>query len=201
MSQSLARTQQQALASTASDLDALVNAASRRSVLLLDVSDSMNQRIKIGKRRIDALRKVVKELRETHPVPMVVFGYMQAPDQIAVVDNIPEPSGSTPMGAAIGFCGREGANHIVMVTDGEPDRESDALAAAVAFGGVIDTFFVGDPDGRGAAFAKELAEATGGTCNVSDLGKPKELGTKIKGLLGAGTPELPPAAIQLGDGQ
>lgn len=166
-----------------SSLDELVAAKTRRSLLLLDVSGSMVQTIASGKRKIDALREVATSLRETHPVPMVAFGGRQ----VSVIDtDIPEPAGGTPMHDAITFAKREGATHAVLITDGVPGSQSRTLDAALAFRGPIDVFYIGDGSDEGAHFAQRLATLTGGTCNLTDLGKPKELAGKITLLLGDG---------------
>jgi Mg-chelatase subunit ChlD len=157
----------------------------RRSLLLVDCSSSMREPIRSGERRIDALRKVVANLRSTHPVPVAAFPGTHG---VELVDSVPEPRGMTPLHWAIEFGTRERANHLVVVTDGEPDSEPAAFEAARAFGGPIDVFFIGDAGtSRGAQFARQLAEATGGTFNLTDLGKPKELGAKITALLGDGS--------------
>jgi hypothetical protein len=53
----------------------LVQARTKRTLLLVDVSGSMAHMIvKTGKRRIDALRGVVADLRSTHNVPVAAFG-------------------------------------------------------------------------------------------------------------------------------
>jgi hypothetical protein len=166
-----------------SDLDALIMGA-RRSMLLIDVSGSMAEAIRSGGRKIDALRGVVKSLREECPVPTAAFGMNHG--HVVLVESVPEPQASTPMAAAIEFAQREGANHAVIVTDGQPDSEGATFAAARSFGGPIDVFYVGDGNDRGAQFAKELAALTGGTANLADLGKPKELQGKITLLLGDG---------------
>jgi Mg-chelatase subunit ChlD len=169
-------------------LDEFVNARTRRSLLLVDCSGSMDTRLSAtGERRIDALRKVVADIRQDHPVPVAAFGRLRGRVLVEVVESIPEPSGTTPLDTAIEFGQAQGATHLVVVTDGEPNSESAAIAAAQRFGGPIDVFFVGDPNTHGAAFAARLAALTGGTSGVSDLGKPKELAGKIVGLLGDGT--------------
>jgi Mg-chelatase subunit ChlD len=167
-------------------LDALVKERNQRSLLLVDVSGSMRDCTLSGERKIDALRKVVTTLRETHPVPVAAFGLAYDPNgAVGMVDTIPEPQGMTPMHEAFNFGKREGATHLVLVTDGLPDSKPHALDAAKRFGGVIDTFYIGDPNGEGADFCRQIAEATGGSSNVTDLGKPKQLATKIAGLLPA----------------
>lgn len=163
-------------------LDDLVKARTRRSLLLVDCSDSMSSRIRTGERAIDALRKVVKGLRETHPVPVAAFGSLG----VALVDGIPEPCGSTPLHLAIEYGTREGATHLVVVTDGQPDSQTAAFEAARLFGHPIDVFYIGDGDDEGARFAAELARRTGGTAHLTDLLQQKALTTKIAGLLGDG---------------
>ena len=163
-------------------LDDFLNSG-RRSLLLVDCSSSMKSGIRAGGTRIAALRNVVEDLRATHPVPVAAF----SGDGVLVVDSIPAPTGGTPLADAIRFGASEGANHLVVVTDGEPNSEADAFDAARAFGNPIDVFYIGDGGDRGSKFAAELAKLTGGTANLTDLGKPKELSAKIAGLLGDGS--------------
>lgn len=169
-----------------SSLDALVQAKTRRSLLLVDCSGSMADYIRGGERKIDALRKVVATLRAERSVPVAAFG-LRGSVQVEVVETVPEPSGTTPMDLAIRFGQDQGANHLAIVTDGEPNDEVAAFEAARAFGGVIDTFYVGDGNDRGSRFAQQLATMTGGTANLSDLGTPHVLAGKIRLALGDGS--------------
>jgi|SRR5215471_10274211 len=173
-----------------SSLDDLVKARTKRSLLLVDVSGSMADWIqKTHERKIDALRKVVATLRETHAVPTAAFGTRGG--RVQLVDSIPNPSGSTPLDAAIEFGTQQGATHLVVVTDGYPDSQDAAFRAAREFGGPIDVFYVGDGNDEGARFAAELAAMTGGTCGVTDLAnEPKQLAGKIVALLGDGSEVL-----------
>jgi len=173
------------LAKTAkrSSLQDLVQAQTRRSLLLLDCSGSMSALLRTGQRRIDALRDVAHELRQTHPVPLVIFC---GRDHAYLDEVIPEPNGLTPLAHAIHFARVNHANHCVVITDGCPDSEHKALDAARQFGHPIDVFYVGDGNDRGAAFAQQLAAATGGQANVADLAQVKQLTGKIAGLLGDG---------------
>ncbi len=175
----------QLLASLAkTSLKDLVKSRTRRSLLLVDVSGSMSEPIAAGGRKIDALRTVVATLREGHPVPIAAFG---GNGRVVLLDTaVPEPSGGTPMAEAIDYAAGQGATHAVMVTDGLPASESATLASARMFGGPIDVFYIGDGRDSGARFAEALAAATGGTVNLTDLGKPKELAGKITLMLGAG---------------
>ena len=166
------------------DLDDLLRGA-RRSLLLVDCSGSMGNYIATGGRRIDALRTVVASLRETHPVPVAAFG-ANGPWTV-VVDDIPEPDGSTPLAGAIDFGREQGATHLVIVTDGCPDDAGRAYEAARRFGNPIDTFFIGNRGEHGASFCAELARMTGGTAHLNDLGKPKELASQIRLMIGDGS--------------
>lgn len=170
-----------------SSLGALVKARTRRSLLLVDCSGSMGQHIMAtGQRKIDALRKVVADLRETHPVPTAAFGLGRG---VQLVDTIPEPANSTPLHRAIDFGTAQGATHLVVVTDGYPDSADAAFEAARAFGGPIDVFYIGDAGESGAQFCQSLAKLTGGTCGVTDLGSDaqKSLPGQIRLLLGDGS--------------
>jgi hypothetical protein len=163
--------------------------AARRSILLADCSGSMHGIIRSGERRIDALRKIWTELSETHPVPTVAFG-TSSRDSLTFIDrgmSLPEPCAGTPIHTAIRYAKANGATHIVLITDGQPDSETAAFAAADEFGHPIDCFYIGDGDDSGARFTRELAARTGGTANLADLLKPKELRAGIAGLLGDGS--------------
>jgi hypothetical protein len=170
-----------------SSLDDLVKARTRRSLLLVDCSGSMVDTIRTGERKIDALRKVVDTLRETHPVPVAAFG-LRGSNPVEVVDNVPEPAGGTPLDLAIDFGAAQGATHLVVVTDGQPNSEDAAFQAAIRFGGQIDVFYIGDGNDYGSVFAQRLAKLTGGTCGVTDLvGESKVLAGKIMLALGDGS--------------
>jgi len=172
------------------DLDDFLRGA-RRSLLLIDTSSSMTTATRSGRSRIDHLREIVRELRAERNVPTAAFGRFMNEDggycTVRVVDTVPAPCGMTPLADAIDFGRREGANHLVVIFDGEPDSETAALASAKAFGNPIDVFYVGDPGGSGEFFAQTLATMTGGTFGTADLGRQaKQLTSKIAGLLGDG---------------
>jgi hypothetical protein len=173
-----------------SSLDDLVSAKTKRTILMCDVSSSMGIPCKDGKRRIDKLAGVVDRLRTTHPVPMAAFGLTRSygmGGSVALVERLPEPQGLTPLDEAIDYGRMQEANHLIVVTDGIPDSQDDAFAAAARFGHPIDVFFIGDKGDAGARFCVELAKRTGGTCDVTDLGEPKQLEAKIIALIGDGS--------------
>ena len=69
----------------------------------------------------------------------------------------------------------------------QPDSEPLTIAAAKAFGKPIEVFYIGNGHDRGAEFAKELGAMNGGSSELSDITKPKELAGKITLLLGDGS--------------
>lgn len=175
-----------------SSLDDLISARTKRSLLLVDCSGSMDMRVKSGERRIDQLRKVVDKLRSTNRVPLAAFG-ISTHTEVGLVDVVPEPSGGTPMHLAIEFGRSLEANHLIVVTDGCPDSPQLTLDAAKRFGGQIDVFFIGDEGDHGAKFCAELARVAGGKYGVTDLagdGGTKQLAAKIVALLGDGSEVL-----------
>jgi hypothetical protein len=156
----------------------------RETFLLLDVSGSM-----LGfteehsqTRKIDALKRLVSELREELTCPMVAF----AEKPSFVSEHIPAPGGWTNLTAAIQFAQQHEAAHLIVISDGLPDSQEASLRAAKAFGGPIDVFYVGPPGDYGEAFLKALAAASGGKSQTISLAQTKQLSSAIRGLLTAG---------------
>src|SRR4051812_18673223 len=112
--QQLARKLNQSLKS-GSSLDALVAAKRKEeeTFLLLDYSSSMNERIDhTGRRKIDALRDIARELRDEFTCPQVGFGGMPltpGSQDIRFISEVPEPEGMTPLAQGIRFCHDHGA--------------------------------------------------------------------------------------------
>lgn len=163
--------------------------------ILLDYSSSMDENCSgswdsDGDRKIDALRRVANDLKSEVNCRHIGFGGYPSMDHNAVrfLDHepIPEPEGGTPLAFAIRFAKGNGGKHLVVVSDGAPDNEHDAMTAAKEFGGPIDVFYVGPRNASGERFLKELANATKGSCSVTSLKNTKEITAGIRGLLSAG---------------
>jgi Mg-chelatase subunit ChlD len=167
-------------------LKALVRATAEVVMLLIDTSGSMSTPVQHGKRAIDALREVVKEIKAAGQVPMIAFGGPYDA-QVRFVDEVPEPDGGTPLHLAIPFAKQYGATRLVVVSDGMPDLREQSMMEASAFGGQIDVMFVGNTDedawAGGSNFLKELAAATGGQLLTGDFRNVKELTAGVIGLL------------------
>lgn len=151
--------------------------------MLLDCSSSMGDGMRNGQMKIDGLRDVVATIKQRQPVTMVAFGPAFDGRAVFFTDAVPKPAGSTPLHEAIDFARAQGAGRILVVSDGQPNSAFHASDAAEKFGGVIDTVFVGNPGGEGSAFLAKLAADSGGVSFEGDLSEPRELGTKIAGLL------------------
>lgn len=163
-------------------LDDLVRVHTDTNIfLLLDCSGSMGYRMRSGKTRITGLRDTVRDVQSEKEMKMVQFGSPE--EEATFVTTIPEPCGGTPLHKAINFAKNNGAGRAIVISDGCPDDQSAAMAAAAAFGGRIDCVFVGDPGERGEAFLKSLAQSTGGEMFTGDLSEPLKLAAAVLGLL------------------
>jgi hypothetical protein len=172
----------------AKSLDALMAVAGEDAFLVMDHSGSMKEKLRNGKRRIDALGEVVADIKSGGCDPqMVAFAgnYWDGGNCFMVAEPQAECGGGTPMGEAIEFAKANGATRIVMISDGVPCDREHAMRAAMDFGGRIDVVFVGNPGESGSAFLNKLAAATGGTRFNGDLTETKKLSAAIAGLLTA----------------
>jgi hypothetical protein len=182
------------------------------STLLLDCSSSMAAHVNVelkGKinaerRRIDMLRRVVKSIRLAKPaVRAMAFGplHFTATVEYSSVrmlepgEDIPEPSGGTPLAEAIEAATAAGGKRLVVISDGEPNDQNRALEAARKHGHRIDCIFIGPDNAHdpGEDFLKRLADASGGSYGKDAMtGGTLALENKIIGLLGDGGSTVPP---------
>lgn len=176
---------------TAGSLDDLVKKKSvafdGKIAFLLDCSGSMGSRMYTGKRRIDGLREAVKEVQaaqEGPKIPMIQFG--AGWDEVGECLEIPDPEGGTPLHLAIDMAKAKEFGRCICISDGMPDSQERAIAAAKNFGGRIDVIFTGNPGEPGEAFLTHLAEITGGERFTGDLADVKLISGTIRLLLGTG---------------
>jgi hypothetical protein len=165
-------------------------------MLLLDTSGSMAGPINPAepKTRIEGLREAVVEVKQSGSCPMIAFGgpYGQ---EVRFVDDVPNPSGGTPMSQAIDLAKTYGATRIVIISDGMPDHKPTTLESARNFGGRIDVVFVGTVNDYedGKSFLEQLAAMSGGKTSLADF---KQLAGKVVGLLAGDVDEDARAPIQ-----
>lgn len=104
------------------------------------------------------------------------------PGQIAVIAFSDKPEfapagtprmigGGTDLTKALAFVrAADGCDmRFVVISDGQPDNETTALAEAARFTSRIDTVFVGPNGDPGAAFLKRLAAASGGQYSKNEV--------------------------------
>lgn len=150
-------------------------------ILLLDTSGSMSSQADTpNERRIDALRGVVSALR----LKQLAFKQLIFNSDFMWSDIIPEPTGGTNLAGALDFTAQVKPEHLIIVSDGEPDSAEATMLAAKKLNCKIDVFFVGPKGSPGDAFLKQLATSTGGTSEAVSF---KELAVKVAGMLSAGT--------------
>src|SRR5215831_1968218 len=147
-----------------------------RPCLLLDVSYSMTTNDGRG-RRIDLLRKAVDTVPNLGATSIYCFSDECV--KVRGVRGILEPQSGTAMDHAFTIIRGAGFESAILITDGMPESEEDALRAAAGL--VLRIIYVGPkpvPD-----FLKRLAQVTAGTCESQDLANTKLLSQKISGYL------------------
>jgi hypothetical protein len=145
--------------------------ASGPTVLLLDVSGSMAAAAWGGRRKIDILRDAVRDLMSTDAPRLVTFAATAAAlPADAASTAIPEPAGGTALHRGIDAVSDLRPARTLVISDGQPDDEGRALAAAALLTGTIDVLYVGpDSDAAAIAFMARLARSGSGTMHKHDL--------------------------------
>lgn len=152
---SLAKQQGVSLAETFLNVDAII---------LLDVSGSMKANdARGGKSRFDIACEELTRLQATLPGKLAIIEFASFP--IFRPNGLPaNPHGTTDLAAALKFTqvADTGDMRFIVVSDGEPDSETEALNIAARYQGRIDTIYVGPEDGPGREFLARLASAKRG---------------------------------------
>ncbi|MEW6213004.1 MAG: vWA domain-containing protein [Acidobacteriota bacterium] len=154
--------------------------ADESALLICDVSGSMDGT------KIIRLREVINRLRQARQLSLLAFG-----NSVSLVTELPGAGGGTPMAEALRLAATQKPRRAILLSDGEPDDASAALAAArelTMAGCKLSCVYIGPEGGEGYRFLKRLAaEAHGEMANVDLLGQeaPSQLEAKIVGLLGA----------------
>lgn len=138
-------------------------------VVLFDSSISMIQRLRSGETRYDAAIRELAALQRGRPGEIAVVSFADAPYFRPL--GIPQqPDGRTNLALALEFVrlADEFDMQFVIITDGEPDSEGEALREAKRFRHRLNTVYIGDdPEGEAAHFLAHLARQSGGKRIVS----------------------------------
>jgi len=155
------------------------------AIVLCDVSGSMAAKdSRGGLSRYDVLLQELGQLQSNLPGKLAILAFSDS--CIFVPGGEPPFMGSgTDLAAALRFAkvaDGVGATFLV-ISDGCPDDQQEALDVARTFKSRIDSIFVGPENNResGREFLARLATASGGKTLVAD--RLKELGAKAQQLL------------------
>ena len=148
-------------------------------VILVDVSGSMMAKDAPGGiSRYEAAVDELKKVQEVNPGKIAIIAFSSSatlcPSGTPVFEG-----GNTDLAEALKLAKMAdvGGIRFIVISDGLPDSESKALAAAASFTGEIHTIYIGpenDYEG-GRAFLQRLATANRGTFHVAELTKSLEI--------------------------
>lgn len=155
-------------------------------VVLVDVSGSMRTNDSRGSRsRYEVAIGELANLQNANPGKLAILGFANT----TIFYPSGEPAllgGSTDLAGALQFArvADTGDMRFVIISDGEPNSEADALREAARYQGRIDVVYVGPEDhAAGRDFLTRLARSRGGQTVTAD--RACELATKTQLLLRA----------------
>lgn len=138
--------------------------------LLVDVSGSMLEDCEPGKMKITAVKQICRDFPGVRQFSFSMECKEEPPDRAL---------GSTNLAGAFIFIKEKGITHCVLITDGYPDSETDAMIQAKGL--TIDIIYVGPPPAP--QFLARLAQATGGQYGSGNLTQTKAIEQKLQLLL------------------
>jgi len=117
-----------------------------RQVIILDTSGSMAYTgAKLS--RISELKVALEQVWSNQ----TLIAFSNTAREISSPLKIPTPQGGTALDKAFLLaCRYDDLGHTLVISDGEPDDEDEALAAASRLSGSIDIIYCGDPENQRA---------------------------------------------------
>ncbi len=155
------------------------------AVIIVDVSGSMcTHDSRGGRRRYDVALEELAQLQAHMPGKLAVLAFSD--DCIFVPGGQPPYlGGRTNLAGALRFAKVADVLGVrfIVISDGQPNDEHEALAVAKTYNNRIDTVFVGPENDwhGGQAFLQQLAAASGGQHMTAD--RVQELADKAERLL------------------
>ena len=156
------------------------------AIIIVDTSGSMHATdSRGGKSRYDVACAELKHLQGSLPGKLALLSFSD--DVQFCPAGIPFDFGEgTDLAKALKFAkvaDLASGMRFIVISDGEPNDESEALKVAKTYRNRIDTIFVGPEGGSGQSFLNQLAKASGGQHVTAD--RVKELAQETKKLLAA----------------
>lgn len=153
-------------------------------IIIVDTSGSMAANdSRGGKSRYDVACDELKALQNNLQGKIALLSFSD--DVIFCPNGIPfNYEGSTKLDAALKFAKMgdlSSGMKFIVISDGEPDNETEALAISRTYKNRIDTIYVGPDGGAGQDFLRRLAQAGGGQNVTAD--RAKELANSVEKLL------------------
>ncbi len=156
------------------------------TVIIVDCSGSMRDSDKMGMvtRALETIWPEAKKAR------LLAFG--DAVEACATPADLPKPDGGTAMHLALKRAAVLMPAKVIVISDGLPDDQDEALRAAGHVPGVIDTIYCGpDGDRRAIAFMNKLGSIGGGQSVIRDIAKTRELLAPVfREMLGLPAPPI-----------
>jgi hypothetical protein len=154
------------------------------AIIIVDTSSSMGQHdSRGGKSRYEVACEELKNLQASLPGKLALLSFSD--DVIFCPNGIPFNFGSmTDLAKALKFAkiaDLPSGMRFIVISDGEPNDEDEALTVARTYKNKIDTIFVGPEGSSGQEFLRRLAKASGGQNVTAE--KVKELANNIQKLL------------------
>jgi Uncharacterized protein containing a von Willebrand factor type A (vWA) domain len=133
-------------------------------VIITDTSGSMEAHdSRGGKSRYEVACDELKQLQASLPGKLALLSFSN--DCVFCPGGIPfQFGGSTDLAKALKFAKLADVTgmRFIVISDGEPDNENEALRVAKTYKNKISTIYVGPEGGEGQEFLRKLAKASGG---------------------------------------
>lgn len=156
-------------------------------VVIVDTSSSMDAPdAPGGQTRYDAACKELANLQATIPGKVAVISFASHGQIMFCPNGQPfNLQGGTDLAGALTFAKVADVPDMrfVVISDGQPDSEREALKVAAGYQNRIDTIFVGPENGPGLTFLAKLASAKNGQAVTAD--RVAQLSSKVQMLLAA----------------
>jgi Mg-chelatase subunit ChlD len=154
------------------------------AIVIVDVSGSMDENdARGGQTRYNVACTELARLQRDLPGKVAVVGFSSWVNFEPTGKPIFQ-GGGTNLAEALRFVHpADGCVKFILISDGEPDNQAEALQVARTFTSKIDVVYVG-PEGSiygGQEFLRKLAAATGGRYVVAE--KAQELAERVETLL------------------